>query len=259
MVPLPMTVALDASLVGLTGLLLAGVTYAALHQRTPVADLKPGRLVGAAAAVLVAWAALSMTLAVRGTFAATPRRTVPAIAFGIAVPIIAGVLLLATSVHVRRLGEAIPLPWLIGVQFYRVLGVLFVIAYLQHRMPGQFALPAGLGDVAVGLAAPGVALAVARGARALAWIWNIAGVADLSIAVTLGFLTSPTPFQQLALGMPNVLISRYPFVLIPVFAVPASILLHVFAAWRLREAVPLVKPDRREFSIAGGLPGIKGV
>src|SRR5438477_12718401 len=51
---------------------------------------------------------------------------------------------------------------------------------------------AGLGDIAVGLLAPVAALSLARGGRgshALALAWNLAGIADLVVAVTLGVLT----------------------------------------------------------------------
>jgi hypothetical protein len=71
------------------------------------------------------------------------------------------------------------------------------------------------------------------------------------LAVVLGFLTSPSAFQQLALSMPNALITRYPFVLFPTFVVPVSILLHAAALWRLRSAVDRDSRRARP-SIAGG-------
>jgi hypothetical protein len=50
--------------------------------------------------------------------------------------------------------QAIPQSWLIGIQLYRVLGVIFRLLKAQGRLPSLFALPAGAGDVAVGLLAP---------------------------------------------------------------------------------------------------------
>lgn len=134
---------------------------------------------------------------------------------------------------------AIPLPWLIAVQLYRVLGVSFLVAYLWQLMPAEFELLAGIGDILIGLAAPLVAYAVMknlRSARVLARSWNVLGIADLVLAVTLDSLTSPSAFRQLALAMPNSLITRYPFVLVPTFVVSVSILLHAAALWRLRSA-----------------------
>lgn len=114
---------------------------------------------------------------------------------------------------------------------------MFLVAYGQRLMPAEFALPAGVGDILVGITALPVAYALARmarRARSVAVAWNVIGIGDLVLAVTLGFLTSPSPFQQLALEQPNAAITRYPFVLVPTYAVPVSILLHLFSLWRLR-------------------------
>jgi hypothetical protein len=54
--------------------------------------------------------------------------------------------------------------------------------------------------------------------------------------VGMGFLTSPSPFQLAAFDRPNLPISVFPLALIPVFAVPVSILLHLASLQRLRES-----------------------
>jgi hypothetical protein len=240
MIPTPLSVLLVAAAVGLTGLVVAGIAYAAQAQRGSTPGAGTARIVGIATAILVGWVGMVIVLASKGAFAANPDTSVPVIAFAIIIPIILGAWLLAASGRFRTLVEAIPLHWLIGVQFYRVLGVAFLLAYFERHMPGTFAVPAGVGDILVGLAAPLAAYAVVknvRSARLVARGWNILGIADLVLAVSLGFLTSPSTFQQLALAMPNLAITRYPFVLIPAFAVPVSILLHIFSLWRLRSTV----------------------
>ena len=63
--------------------------------------------------------------------------------------------------------------------------------------------------------------------------WNVLGIADLVMAVTLGFLSSPGPLHLLSLDNPNVMASAYPLVMVPVFAVPLSILLHVCSLTKL--------------------------
>src|SRR2546430_2379371 len=109
--------------------------------------------------------------------------------------------------------------------------------YALGRLPGEFAIPAGAGDMAVGLAAPVVGYLFYKGSR---WSclgvlsWNIAGILDLVVAVATGFLTSPGPFQALALDTPNELITAFPLVLVPLYAVPLSILLHLAALKRLK-------------------------
>lgn len=194
-------------------------------------------------AVLIAWLAIDIALGAAGVFAASPTTWVPFIALGIAVPLVAGIALHTRLGTVRRFVDSIPLERLIGVQVYRAAGVIFLIAWASGRMPGVFALPAGIGDIAVGVAAPFVAARVRSGldapesagrARRLAVSWNLLGIADLVAAVALGFLSSPSHFQLVASDLPNALISRMPYVLIPTFAVPLSILLHVAALRRLR-------------------------
>jgi hypothetical protein len=178
-------------------------------------------------------------LAHEGAFASTSDTTVPVLAFGVAVPVTTGVALLRNEAMRRAIGR-IPLQWLVGVQVYRVLGGLFLIAYARDEMPGEFALPAGIGDALIGLAAVAVAALVAtHGAermRTTVFAWCALGIADLVVAVGTGFLSSPSILQQIALDDPNSAITRYPFVLIPTFLVPVSIVLHVYVIHRLRSA-----------------------
>lgn len=193
----------------------------------------------AARAVLVGWLAAVFVLGAAGVFEGHPDTRVPTIAFAVAVPIIVGTWLVARSERFRRLVDAVPLPALVGVQLYRVLGVVFLVALAQGHLPAEFALPAGIGDVAVGLAAPLVAYGLVRErrwSRPAAVVWNIADIADLVVAAATGFLSSPSAYQQLALDDPNELIAQFPFVLVPAFAVPVSILLHIFALRRLAAA-----------------------
>jgi hypothetical protein len=192
------------------------------------------------------WLGVDVALATVGAFRAQPHRLVPGIAVGIALPLVAGAWLLTRDGNaVERLTDSIPLGNLIGVQVYRAVGAVFLIAWAQGLMPAAFAFPAGIGDVTVGLAAPFVARRLAAGAGGsarLASAWNALGIVDLVVAITLGFLTSPSPLQQLALGHPNTAISRAPFVLIPVFAVPLSLLLHLVVVRRAPTKAPAGQP-----------------
>jgi hypothetical protein len=80
------------------------------------------------------------------------------------------------------------------VQTWRIGGITFVVLAGFHLLPAVFALPAGLGDFAIGVTAPLVAFYLAQGHRKNRFIlWNILGAIDLVNAVTLGVLASPTP------------------------------------------------------------------
>jgi len=224
------------------GAAVAGVSGTAALGLWREADRE---LRGPALAGLAAWLAVDIALGALGVFAARAHRVAPMLALGIAAPIVVGVWSLRRPGALSRLFESIPARSLIGVQVYRVAGVVFLLGWAAGCIPALFALPAGIGDIAVGLAAPFVAARVADGterSRRLAIRWNIAGVADLVVAVTLGALTSPTPLWPVALGHPNPAISRLPFVLIPTFAVPLSVLLHFVTLRRLAAPGPAREP-----------------
>jgi hypothetical protein len=87
----------------------------------------------------------------------------------------------------------------LALQLYRVFGS-WALAALAARgpLPGVFALPAGIGDVLTGLLALPAAIAVAAGTadgRRAATLWNIFGLADFAVAITMGMITSPGPLQ----------------------------------------------------------------
>jgi hypothetical protein len=182
------------------------------------------------------WLALAFWLGARGFFHGSPAEVVPNVAFGLGVPLAVALAILASSKLARDIVAATPQHLLIGVQLYRIEGAVFLIMFASGRMPGEFALPAGWGDVLIGVSAPVVAWLYRRDAirwRGLALLWNVAGLTDLIVAVAMGVLTAPGRFQQFALDAPNSLITEFPLVLIPTFLVPLSILLHGLSLWQL--------------------------
>jgi hypothetical protein len=188
-----------------------------------------------AAVVLTGWFAIAAGLSWLGAYQAASDG-VPTIQYGIAAPILVGVLLLWRSPFVGRILDAVPQSWIIGVQFYRALGLIFLVLYAGGMLPGLFAWPAGVGDIAVGVLALLVAWRVAAHPQAHAadvQAWNLFGIADLAVAVGTGFLTSPSLLQMFAFDNPNEIVSAYPLALIPVFLVPLSILLHVASLMKL--------------------------
>ncbi len=243
-----LTAAVTLADAALCAIVLAGIAYIARAERraSPAASGAPFAI---AAAAVVAWAALVFGLAYAGVFKTTSETTTPLIGLAILTPIAAGIGLLRVAA-VRRAIERIPLPWLVGVQLYRVGGGLFLIAYAQGAMPAAFALPAGIGDILVGLTAVVVAYLLAtRGcgrARTVGLAWCALGIGDLLVALGTGFLSAPSAFQQLALDAPNAAITSYPFVLVPTFLVPVSMVLHVYVIARLRaRSVPTEAPAAR--------------
>jgi hypothetical protein len=117
-----------------------------------------------------------------------------------------------------------------------VFGRVFLAAGLHGALPVVFAVPAGIGDVLTGLFAAPAAVALATGAaqgRRSAIAWNIFGLADFAVAITLGLITSPGPFQLIVPDVPSIGGGAYPNVLTPAFVVPSSILLHALSLRQL--------------------------
>ena len=97
-----------------------------------------------------------------------------------------------------------------------------------------FALPAGLGDIAAGIAAPLVARRLAQGTGRRAALWfNAFGMTDLVNALTLGALTGFALINLTPSGAP---ISELPLALIPTAAVPLLLALHITSVAALRRA-----------------------
>ena len=190
--------------------------------------------------VLAVWYIAAVTLSATWFFRASPDR-LPTIAMAIFGPLLVGTLVLYS------LGARVPekaLVTLIAFQMVRIMGFEFVLVYLGGKLPGQFSLPAGIGDAFIGVTAPLVALAVARkieGWRKLAVLWNFLGLLDLAIAVTMGVLTAPSPLQAVAgtvagTGVDSFFISVLPLSLIPTFGVPLAAIGHLLCLDGLRHA-----------------------
>ncbi|MCK6627890.1 MAG: hypothetical protein L6R45_22270 [Anaerolineae bacterium] len=163
---------------------------------------------------------------------------VPNIVFG-TILLIAGISLLFFSPTFRKVIDATPQHWMINIQVFRILGCIFLILSTQQILPSVFAIQAGWGDFLTGLAAPIVAYLYFSKKPWSNWmvlVWNLFGLGDLMLALTLGFLTSPGQFQRLAIDFPFTEFGQmgaFPLILIPAYLVPFFILLHIYSLRQL--------------------------
>jgi len=191
---------------------------------------------GALSVVLMAWLAVAQYLGSANAYFATTENAVPTVLFGLLIPLMTAAVGLRLSGSIANLLSAIPLHWIVAAQVYRIGGGIFLVLWADGRLPWQFALPAAIGDVMTGcLVVVAVLLAQkAPGALRAAYSWSLFGIADLVVAVTMGAMTSPGRAHLLAFDAPNLLISSYPLVMVPTFAVPLALMLHGLVLWRLR-------------------------
>lgn len=187
----------------------------------------------AIALVLIVWLLSRLGLAFfpPGGTVLTAAYTVGFFALGI----VLGLVPLFFSPIFRRAVDAIPIARLVGLQTIRVIGVFFITLLDMRLLPAQFALPAGYGDVLVGLLAIWmVSLLNTRKtyARTLVILWNILGLLDLLVALTTGFMFIPAFAAQIVASGGSTLYLNY-VLLIPTYGVPLAVLFHMYALRRL--------------------------
>jgi hypothetical protein len=201
----------------------------------------PARTRYATAAALgasfIGWLAVAQYLGAANVYILATDNAAPTILFGLLIPLIAAAAGLSLSGNVANLVSAIPLHWLVAAQVWRIGGGIFLVLWADGRLPWQFAAPAGIGDVATGGLSVIVAIMLAKGtagARKAVQSWCLFGIADLVVAIAMGAMTSPGRSHLFALDAPNLLVSSYPLVMVPTFAVPLALMLHGLVLWRLR-------------------------
>ena len=190
------------------------------------------------------WSAVAWTAAINGVFR-TGASALPLLPLTIFLPVIIGAPLLLLSKRVGQLLDVMPTAWLVALQLYRVFGSQWLAYWLRGLLPGLWALPAGTGDVLTGLFAVPAAIALATGTaegRKAAILWNIFGLADVAVAIILGMIISPGPFQLIIPNGSSIGLSGYPNVLTPAFVVPSSILLHALSLRQLRRRTRMEAP-----------------
>ena len=189
------------------------------------------------AVVLMLWFALVFLSAKTGAFAADPQRPPLTLLLAVATPPLIFVSSYLVSPALRVFVLGLDLVLLTAFQSWRVIGVMFLVLYAYGLLPAIFAFPAGIGDVFVGIAAPFVAIAIARNTpgwrRQALWL-NLAGLLDFALAVGTGVLTSPSPVGVFAGATTSGIMSELPLTLIPAFAVPLWIIVHLISLLQLR-------------------------
>jgi len=190
--------------------------------------------------VLIVWFALVASLGVAGAFVGPPRTPPIAVGVGVGAPLLFFFAWMRFSQAFRGMILALDLRLIVGMQAWRWAGFGFLALYAHHVLPAVFALPAGLGDMAVGIAAPWMVLGLVRHpgfATSAKFVrWNVLGILDLIVAVSIATLSA-----TLATGAPGEVstapMATLPLVLIPVFFVPLFLMMHATALVQSRQMI----------------------
>ncbi|MGH3628446.1 MAG: hypothetical protein ACRDRL_13550 [Sciscionella sp.] len=215
---------------------IAVATCVALYGGAMRANLGRRRaalLAGAGAVLLGGWLAASAVIAGHGWYDTRLSQvpSLPAAAAGFLAVLLA---LSRIPVAARALAAPSMPSRLLRPHSFRVAGVFFLLYLAFGHLPALFALPAGLGDIAAGIAAPLAARKLARGTSRAAALWfNAFGITDLVVAGALGALTG---YQLLNVTPSAVPISELPLALDPTVTVPLLLALHVTSIITLARA-----------------------
>jgi hypothetical protein len=206
------------------------------------------------ASLVAVWFLAVLVASAFHVFETDPSR--PPIALGLAVliPIAAFGLWFRASAPFRRFALALDPRTLTFVQSWRIVGFVFLVLYANGILPGLFAIPAGWGDVFIGITAPFVALKLADPSRRSSFLlWQALGILDLVTAVGTGasaFFIDPH-------GIPTSPNTVLPLSLIPTFGVPLLLILHLISIaqarrWPAQDHSRVAPPSSRATSALSG-------
>lgn len=173
--------------------------------------------------VLAIWAGLVITAIVAGVFSGggASRLALPA---SVAIPIAVVAIGYRASPRFRNYLLTLDLRIVLAAQLWRVIGIAFLFAWAFGQLPAGFAVPAGVGDIATGIAAFGVVLALGNGTltRRRLYAFTALGVGDFIVAMAIGPSLAPPTLDAWPLAI-------FPTIMIPFFAI-----LHLVAVLQSR-------------------------
>jgi len=213
-----------------------------LYRGAITADLGRRTAITIAAAFGIGWTTwvfASARLASADVYRFESAKVEPWLALAMIVPFVA--VLLATRIPaVSRILDQPGMQWWLTIaQIFRVEGIAFLTVMALGELPAGFALPAGLGDIAIGFGAFYLARGIRRASadRRLLW-FNILGLLDLVAATVLGVIAAPGLAHVLELSPSTEQIGLLPLVLIPTALVPLAAALHVVSLRKLEASAP---------------------
>jgi len=189
-----------------------------------------------AALLLVAWLVTLLILGAKGAFLGAQGAPPIALLVAFVTPIAAFVIALRTSTALRAFVLNIDPRMLAAMQAWRIGGFAFIALFAHGILPGYFAWPAGLGDMAIGLAAPRMLAGLMRSpgfASSRTFVaWNLLGLLDLFVAVSLG--AAGAMIAGNAGAITTAPMAELPLLLIPAYFVPIFIMMHFASLMQAR-------------------------
>jgi hypothetical protein len=181
--------------------------------------------------VTLIWVLLVWVLGMLGLFSYHNGDMIPRFVIPLMLPVLAGILLLRNQ-NFKITLDYIPLPVIVGVQTFRLLGVLFIFVVNAGLAPPDF-VNGGYGDIVTGLLALLAAVMLKnnrRGAKTVTWLFMAVGLADLlNVAfMLLQYYPIWSDAQPSSAGA-----AGFPLVLVLGLAAPFALTFHFYTLRRL--------------------------
>ncbi len=191
------------------------------------------------AIILAVQFAIAYVVGTEGLLVNTQQSIMPPIAITVIIPVVLFLAAYAMSPGFRKFVLAQDIRTLTMLQHWRVLGFGFLLLYAHGVLPGLFAWPAGLGDVAIGFAAPLIIMRlqnIPNYETSTALVrYHYLGLLDFAVAViTVGITAGSFDFFTPG-GLTSAAMDVWPLNLFPSFGVPIFIILHFSVLLKIRE------------------------
>jgi hypothetical protein len=181
--------------------------------------------------LLAIWAIAALAVTLSGAYNDVPA---PAIQGSIAGLTLALVLCFAISRSFREWTLSLSLRGLVLFQSWRVIpgGLFLYYFYLLGKLPFQFAVIGGIGDILVAVTAPLAAMLAVRESRPkllALMVWQVCALADLLMVIRAGLVNG---LQNPPSMMP---LTHFPLSLLPTILVPLTLFVHLITIAQIRE------------------------
>lgn len=197
-----------------------------------------GRRLALLSGLLIIWFAAAYAIGAGHLLVNTQSSFFFPIAITAIVPVALFLALYGLSTRFRTFVLSQDIQMLTMVQHWRVIGFVFLALYAFGILPGLFAWPAGLGDVALGIAALFVVQRMRRDADFVLTRgylrFHLLGLLDFAVAIFTAALATGAFPELVAGGVTSAPMDVWPLNIFPSFLVPAFIILQLTAILKVR-------------------------
>jgi hypothetical protein len=197
-------------------------------SQTSLSEESKSRLKKSVASIVVLWTAFIWIVSlVSNIFGYHEGDAIPRFTIALFIPVLIG-LFAFLSKSFRNMLDHTPLSLMVGVQTFRLMGIMFLFVANEGLGPKEF-VSSGYGDVATGSLALIAGLMLykkAGGAKLAAWVFTLVGMFDLLNVSRILLTYYPSWFD----GAPTTAgAGEFPLVLVMGIVAPVALLLHIYA------------------------------